>query len=198
MNAMKGSMFRRALRYSLWGVVTCGLVFVLGCNVQGVTSASLGISVNLSTHTIKIVPVFDPAGSDVASLDPSQALINIAMTNATTTTTSGTLTVTVTNPSTGATLGQQSFGYVVNGSAIYAQNPTAVHNWLQQFATYANVTVTVATDDIPEQDIGTSGTASVTASAQYQGTTYATAYKAWPVGSSGTGCGTGHAICIEQ
>jgi hypothetical protein len=124
------------------------------------------------------VPVFDPAGSDVASLDPSQALINIAMTNATTTATSGTLTVTVTNPSTGATLGQQSFGYVVNGSAIYAQNPTAVHNWLQQFATYANVTVSVATDDIPEQDIGTSGTASVTASAEYQGTTYATAYKA--------------------
>jgi hypothetical protein len=198
MYATKSSMFRRALRYGLWGVVTCGIAFVLGCNVQGPSSAGVTVSVNPVTHTIKIVPVIDPTGSDVASLDPSQALINIAMTNATTTATSGTLTVTVTNPSTGATLGQQSFGYVVNGSAIYAQNPTAVHNWLQAFATYANVTVSVATDDIAEQDIGTSGTASITASAQYQGTTYATAYKAWPVGSSGTGCGTGHVVCIQQ
>ncbi|MGH9865257.1 MAG: hypothetical protein ACRD4H_07570, partial [Candidatus Acidiferrales bacterium] len=149
------------------------------------------------THTLKILPVIDPPGSVVAGMDTSEALINLAMTNATITTTSGTVTVTVTNPSTGATLGQQSFGYVVNGGALYAQNPAAVHDWLQQFANYANVTLSLATDDIAEQDIGTSGTASVTAGTEYQGTTYATSYKAWSIGDSG-GNGCPHSPCYIQ
>lgn len=156
-------------------LVMSGLVSVVGCNVQGPTSAGVSISVNPSTYTIKILPTIDPPGSVLANFDATEALVNLAITNATITAASGTVTVTATDATTGALLGQQSFGFVVRGSSLYAVDPTSVHNWLQQFANYANVTVNMATDNITEQETSTS--ASVTASAQYQGTTYATAYK---------------------
>lgn len=198
MKTTKGNVLQQVLKCGIWGVAMCGLALVLGCNVSGPSSGGISTTYNFTTHTLKILPVFDPSGSDVANFDASSALLNLAMTNAVITTTSGTLTVTVTNPSTGAVLGQGSFGYVVKGSALYAQDPTAVHNWLQQFANDPSVTVSVATDNVAEQDTGASGTASVTSSAEYEGTTYATAYKAWPVGSSGTGCGTGRVKCVQQ
>ena len=180
------TLLRNSRKLSL-GLAFCGLAVVLGCNVQGPTSAGVQISVNPSTHTIKILPTIDPPGSVVASFDTSEALVNVAMTNASITTTNGTVTITATDANSGALLGQQSFGYVVRGSALYAQDPASVHNWLQQFANYANVTVSMATDNIAEQESGTS--ASVTASAQYQGTTYATAYKGWATDTGGSPCG---------
>ena len=141
------------------------------------------------TYTVGGIPNFqisvrsDPSGTDLANFNSSQALLNVSTSNVAITSTSGSVGVTVSNASTGQLLGQQTFGYVVQGDSLYAQDPTALHNWLSQFGSYSDVYVDEQVSDLMGEDTATSGTASATAHAEYQGTTYASAYKSWPIPS---------------
>lgn len=178
-------------------VVLCGLPALAGCigSVGGKTGVSQKQGVYVEVYAKW---TWDPPGSELADFNASEALLNVSMSNAEVTSTSGTATVTVTNASNGTTLGQQSFGYVVKGSSLYAADPTAVQNWLGQFTGYSDVAVSVSASDLSGQDTATSGTASATTSAEYNGTTYASSTATWPIGSSGTGCGTGQVKCVQQ
>lgn len=186
------------IRRSNWlvsGVLVCCFLFLAGCTQT--TSTSAGVSQKQGpfitiTHTI----VWDPPGSYLAGFDTTQTLLNISTTNAAISSTTGNVTVTVKDLTTGQNAGQQTFGYVVNGNSIYAQDPTAVHNWFQQFTGYANIEVTAAVDATMQTT--SAGSASSTGSAQYQGVTYGSATVGWeytPTTGGGT-CQT--RICPNQ
>jgi hypothetical protein len=111
-------------------------------------------------------------------------LLDISTSNVAITSTSGSVALTVSDASTGQVLGQETFGYVVQGSSLYAQDPNALHNWLSQFGSYSDVYVDEQETGLAGQGAPTSGTASATASAEYEGTTYASADQSWPIACS--------------
>ena len=176
-------------------VLICLILLLAWCTQT--TSIGVGVSQQQGpfiTLTHKIV--WDPPGSYLASFDTTQALLNIATTNATIYSTTGNVIVTVKDLTTGQNVGQQTFGYVVNGNSIYAQDPTAVHNWFQQFTGYANIEVDAAVDTTL-QTIN-SGSASSTGSAQYQGATYGSATVGWDYTATDGGGTCQTRICPNQ
>jgi hypothetical protein len=126
---------------------------------------------------------FSVPGSDLTSLNSNRALLNLSLANATISSTTGTVTLSVADATTGQTINQQSFGYVVSGNSLYAQDPTAAYNWLQQFANYSNVSVRVEVS--PVLQTITPGSASATGNAQYQGVTYGSGTASWSYTASG-------------
>ena len=173
-------------------------LMLVGCTqtteISGTLSSQSGASVTIK-HTIK----WDPPGSYLASFDATQALLNLSLANATISSTSGTVNVKVVDLTTNQVVGQQAFGYVVNGTSVYVQDPTAVYNWLQQFTGYASIDVVA---DLDTTALTTStGTASATGTAQYQGSTYASSTVSWEyTGSTDGQCqpGTGGRFCPRE
>lgn len=155
--------------YSAVVVLTCAVLFICGCTQETTISGTISDSGGTVTVTHHIV--WDPPGSYLVNFDATQALLNLSLTNSTIATTSGTATVTVKNLSNNQTVGQNSFAYVVRGNSLYAQDPTAVYNWLQNFTSYASIDVLVDMNT-PLQPLS-DGVVGVTRQAQYQGTTFA-------------------------
>jgi|GEM_PF-5970405 len=165
----------RTLSHGILAVLAACLIFLPGCtqslSISGTTGSS-GSSVTLN-YTV----VFDPPGSYLCNFNAGQALLNLSLSNASISSTSGTAVMTVTDATNGSTLGQESVGWVVNGTSIYAQNPTALQNWLGQFCSYSDVAVNVQA--APQLQTTTYGSASATAAVEYQGTTYASTTNSW-------------------
>lgn len=187
-------MFHKGFRYAATPVLLCGLLLLAGCT-QTLTIDS-GVSQQQGGYIqVHYQVVWDPPGSYLASLDTTQALLNLSLTNASVASTSGTFTLTVTDLTTNQNVGQQSFGYVINGTSVYAQDSTGVYNWLQQFTGYSNIDVTV--DVTPALQATTTTSSSVTGSAVYKGVAYGSATVGWDasVGGGGT-CHT--RICPNQ
>lgn len=174
------------------------LLMLAGCTqtteISGTVSSQSGASV-----TIKHVIKWDPPGSYLVNFDATQALLNLSLANATISSTTGTVNVQVVDLTSNQVVGQQAFGYVVNGTSVYAQDPTAVYNWLQQFTGYANIDVVA---DLVTSAVTTStGTASVTGTAQYQGSAYASSTASWEyTGSTDGQCqpATSRTFCPRQ
>ena len=171
------------LRCAMVALVSACTLFLTGCPQQTTSidveyTQKTGGSVKI-THTIK----WDPPGSYLASFDATQALLNLSLNNARITSTTGIANVSVIDLTNTQTVGQQSFGYVVRGTSIYAQDPTAVYNWLQQFASYPSIDVIVGVDT--DVQTNTPGEASATATAQYQGTGYAMSSVGWTYTTGG-------------
>ena len=187
---------RKSLRCVAVALFAFSLAALAGCGGDSGGSTSSHCSETddgNGNHQVNCQQNVDPPGSVVAAIDTSQALLNLAVTNATISSTSGTVTLTLTDETTNQVVGQQSFGYVVQGTSLYAQDPAAVHNWLQQFAGYAAIDVGV---DVTST-LKSTGAGGATVSAVYQGTTYASSSVSWagsPVG--GGGCHT--RICPNQ
>jgi hypothetical protein len=128
------------------------------------------------------------SGIDLAGFDPSQAVMTYTLSDATIVSTGGLVTLTLTDSDTGVTIGQQTFQYVVRGNGLFAQDPTAVSAWLNQFTSYTSLDMTAtANTDVQVID---PGTVTVTNNVLYQGTSYASATTSWvaTVGGGGTGC----------
>lgn len=175
--------------------LSCSLLLLVGCTqtteIDGGVSQKQGPYVQVK-HTIK----WDPPGSYLASFDATKALLNLSLSNATISSTSGTVTVTVTDLTTSQAVGQQTFGYTVSGNSVYAQDPTAVFNWLQQFTSYSNIEV--STDITATFQTTAAGPASDAASAQYQGVAYGSTTVSWDY-NPGTGDGGCHTkVCPNQ
>lgn len=203
--------FQTLCRIAVLVVMACGLVALVGCTPPD-TSIGVGVGVNSQTGavtttgtvtvTFKHQPVQNLAmwqsslsGIALASLDPTQAILNLSLSNAKISSSSGQVTVTLTDDNTGAVVGTQSFQYVVNGNGIFAQDPSAVSNWLNQFTSYSSLDVNIVANT--NLQAINSGTASVTANAVYQGTTVASGSASWPGISIGVvGCHT--RICPNQ
>ncbi len=85
-------------------------------------------------------------------------------------------------------LGQSQFGYNVVNGVLYAANPTVVHNWLSTFAQYGSedVETTITIADIATKPTITQGTATLAASAQYEGHTYASGSMTEQIGNGNT------------
>lgn len=200
-------------KIAVGAVLACGLILLAGCtppdagvttsvtvNPQTgtVTGVTIGVTVTWHHQKLQNFAMFTPqvTGSELASLDPSQAILNFSLSNATITSTGGAVTVTVTDDDTGVVVGQQTFEYVVSGNGLFAQNPSAVSAWLDQFTAYTNLDVSVATAS--NMQANSPGAASVTSNATYQGVNYASASGSWtapPIGGGG-GCHT--RICPNQ
>ena len=171
-------------------------VLLTGCHVRQVNiQGGCTQAPNGRTCTISIGIVVDPPGSDLSSFDTSQGLMAMSLSNATLSSTTGNFSLRVKDLTTGSIVGQQSFGYVVRGSSFYAQDPTAVHNWLQQFAGYSDVDVLV--DLAPTAETTSAGSASAITSAVYLGTTYASSTVSWEYTPPDPG-GCGTPICPNQ
>ena len=85
---------------------------------------------------------------------------------------------------------------MINGTSLYAQDPTAVHNWLLQFTGYSDVDVDVdTTADLQTLAVGS---ASATANAQYQGATYASTTVSWDYNTTPPSGGCDTPICPNQ
>jgi hypothetical protein len=135
-------------------------------------------------------------GTDLSSLDPSQAILNYSLSNATIASTNGLVTITLTDHNTGAIVGQQTFQYVVNGNGLFVQDPSAVSSWLNQFTSYSNLDVTVAAATDMQATSG--ATAMATGNAVYRGVTYASASVSW-AGAPPSGGGSCHTrFCPNQ
>jgi hypothetical protein len=205
------STFRTLCSIAVLAVMAFGNLLLVGCTPE----ASVGVSVGVNTQTgattvtgtvtvtFKHQPLQQLAmwqsstltGTELASLDPSQAILNLSLSNAAISSSSGQVTVTVTDDTTGAVVGTQTFQYVVNGNGLFAQDPSAVSSWLSGFTSYSSLDVTVAANTSLQAT--SSGTASVTANAVYQGTTYASGTASWAgISTGGGGCHT--KICPEQ
>lgn len=170
------NVFPHALNTVTTVLTVCSLLLVSGlsgCSSSAKTTASNVFKTIGAVCALIVVILADPSGADVAAFDPSQALVNLQLSNLTISSLTGTGTITVTDTASGRTLGQQAFGWVVRGTSIYAQNPTAVHNFLSQFSTAADVTVgiQVSPDVVPI----TQSPVSATSIVEYQGATIAAA-----------------------
>ncbi|HET6841692.1 MAG TPA: hypothetical protein VFK06_08390 [Candidatus Angelobacter sp.] len=185
--------FNKYLRFAVCTVMACGLMPLVGCVVDG-GSVSTSVSQNTQTGattvtvtgtiTIKRQPLQQLAmwmppvsGTDLASLNPSQAIMSYSLSNAAIVSTGGAVTITLTDDNTGATVGQQTFQYVVSNNSLFAQDPTAVSTWLSQFSSYTNLDVSVVAKT--DMQAAGSGTVTVTNNAIYQGTSYASASTSW-------------------
>ncbi|MBZ5509338.1 MAG: hypothetical protein LAO78_28095 [Acidobacteriia bacterium] len=177
-------LFRRSLNFAAGFGALCAIISLVGCT----QTTSITVSTNTMTGTTvsaTYTATWDPPGSYLVNFDASQALLNISLSNATVTANTGTVTVSVKDLTTGQIVGQQNFNYVINGTSVYAQNPSAVYNWLQQFTGYSSIDV-ITNLTTPLQSI-TDAPSSVTGSVQYQGTTYASASAGWEPSDT---CGT--------
>ncbi len=211
---MKITNVNQRLRVIAGAVLACGLmVLLVGCtppdtSVSGSTSINTQTGATTVTGTVTFTWKHQPlqkfailmppplSGTDLAGLDVTQALVNYSLSNATIASTTGTVTITVTDATTGAIVGQQAFAYDVRGNGLFAHDPNAVSSWLQQFASYSSLDVSVnAATDLNATN---TGTATVTTNAVYQGITYASSSASWtrnPIGGGG-GCHT--RICPNQ
>jgi len=185
---------RGSLRFVAVALFALSLSALAGCgNGDGNTSSNCDETYDGNgNHQVHCRNNTDPPGSVVAAIDTSQALLNLAPSNATISSTSGTVTVTLTDETTNQVVGQQAFGYVVRGTSLYAQDPVAVSNWLQQFAGYAAIDVGVDVTTTMQS----AGAGGVTVSSVYQGTTYASSTVSWSAPIGGGGCHT--RICPNQ
>jgi len=190
-----------AIAGSLISLVGCVTTASVGLSVThtstGTTSETVTGNVTISNATPKQLAMWIPpvSGTDLASMDPSQAIMNYTLSNAQIVSTGGTFTITVKDDTTGATLGQQNFQYVVKGTGLVPQDPTAVSTWLDQFSSYSSLDVTV-TASTSMQTISP-GTATVTSSAVYQGSTYASGSTSWTTSSlPDNDCGTTQFKCL--
>jgi hypothetical protein len=170
---------RRVLRYGAAAVLAVISLVGVGCTASNVKE-NCGFTINQTTGQVSwgcSVTVTDPPGSYLCDFNASQALMNFQLTNSTLSTSSGTFAVTVSDGTTGATLGQNSFGYTAQGSSIYPQNPTALQNWLGQFCSYSDVNIGTSTSG--QMQTTSYGSGSATSSSEYQGTTYASTTGGW-------------------
>ncbi len=162
----------------LIAVPLCAVLLLTGCHVHSVTgSSSVSRGPNGTTVTVGVQVVIDPPGSDLASIDTTQALLGMSLSNATISSTTGAFQLSIKDLTTGTIVGEQSFSYLVRGNSFYAQDPTAVYNWLQQFTSYADVDILI--NLAPTLDTTTEGSASATSNALYEGTTYASTTVSW-------------------
>jgi hypothetical protein len=182
---MRVKMFYRGITKGMTALLMCGLVFLVGCtqslSIQPSYTQKTGFGI---TGQYKVV--WDPPGSYLASLDATQAVLNLSLSNATISSTSGTANLSVKDLTTGQIVGSEPFGYVIKGTSVYAQDPAAVYNWLQQFTGYASIDVIV--DVSTDLQASSAGTASATGSAVYQGLSYASGTISWEATDTG---GTG-------
>lgn len=202
-------------KIAVGAAMACGLMLLAGCYVDG-GSVSSSVSRNTQTNattvtvtgTVNIKRGHPPlqqfamfmnalSGIDLAGFDPSQAVMTYTLSDATITSTGGLVTVTLTDSDTGATVSQQTFEYVVRGNGLFAQDPTAVSAWLNQFTSYTSLDMTAtANTDVQVID---PGTVTVTNNVLYQGTSYSSATTSWvaTVGGGGRG-GCTPRICPNQ
>jgi hypothetical protein len=189
-------------------IMACVLMLPVGCytdggSVSNSTSVNnqTGAVTNTTTVTINIKRGHPPlqqftaamasmSGTDLFSLDPSQAILSYSLSNATIASTNGLVTVTLTDDTTGVVVGQQTFQYIVNGNSLFVQDPSAVSSWLNQFSSNSNLDVGLNLDT--DVQAITSGTATVTSNAVYQGVNYASGSASWAASfpSGGGGCHT--------
>ena len=212
---MQVQWFNTLSRIAVGTVMACGLMLLAGCYVDGGSVSSsvsrnnqTGATTTTVTGTINIKRGHPPlqqfamwmnalSGIDLAGFDPSQAIMTYTLSDATIASTGGLVTVTLTDSDTGATVSQQTFQYTVRGNGLFAQDPTAVSAWLNQFTSYASLDMTAtANTDVQVID---PGTVTVTNNVLYQGTSYASASTSW-VAAYGDGGGTGCTprICPNQ
>lgn len=207
------NLFHRISRIVAVSILTVGLVLLpVGCTPPDV-SVTPSASVNLQTgaptigvsvgftwkhQPLQKISLFTPpplSGSDLASLDTTQTILTYSLSNATIASTTGTVNIAVTDNTTGALLAQQNFAYDVRGNSLLAHDPASVSSWLQQFTSYSDLDVSVtASTDMANVN---PGSASATASAVYQGVSFASTTASWTrniVG--GGGCHT--RICPNQ
>ena len=184
------------IRCAAAGILSCGVLILAGCPKQTTTFDGSYSQKDGGTVSVKHEIQWDPPGSYLVSFDASQALLNLSLTNATIVSTSGTVLVSVKDLTTNTIVGQNTFGYVVRGTSIYAQDPTTVYNWLQQFTGYANIDV--ITDVTVDMQNISSGDASSIGNAQYQGITYASGTVSWSLAVPPPPSSCDQAICPNQ
>lgn len=162
--------YLNALRRHYGWIAIIPLVTLMGC------TCGIGISQKQGAYAY-CKTTFDPPANSLASIDTSQAWASITTQNGTVNNTSGTFTIEVTDTASGELLGQQSFAYTISGDSVYAQDPSAVHNWLDGFTQYGSeeVTVAISAADIDFVPTVQSGTATLGVAANYNGVTYASA-----------------------
>jgi hypothetical protein len=170
-------LFRKSPSVAVVCATLSAIVALIGCTQTTTISATVsqqsGVSATV-THVIK----WDPPGSYLVNFDATKALLQLSLTNAKVASTTGSATVSVKDLTTGQIVGQQSFGYVISGTSVYAQDPSAVYNWLQQFTGYADIEVTTNLATLL-QSVDSTSSSSAVSTAQYQGTNYASGSVGW-------------------
>lgn len=129
----------------------------------------------------------DPPGADLAYFDASQARAVLQPANLTITSIGGTATVSLKDESSGASLGSQTFPFVMSNNVATFSDPSTVNNWVHSFSTYqGNVEVDLGFYmGLSAPPAGSSG--SLTITAEYSGSPYASS-TAYVGGGSSGGC----------
>lgn len=103
------------------------------CSITSV----LKVVVAVSQAIITIVEEFGPPASELANFDAADANRYVSLQNVSLTTTSGDITITISDENTGQVLGEDTFGFdVVNGNTIEFANPYAVNSFVHSYSNY--------------------------------------------------------------
>lgn len=165
------------------------LIIPLGaCSVSGVVHVLqvVGAAITLVTTILE-----SPPASDLATFDASQTAEDLQLTNTSLESTTGNVTITISDQNNGTLLGQETFGYTINGNDVVTfNNPSEVTNWVRSFSTYNGyVNVKYATKvKVAKPASGTS--AKLSSTWLYQNAPYSTASATFTGGSGGGGCPT--------
>jgi len=161
------------------------IVPLAACSVSGFINV-----LKIAGAVIELVTVVleSPPASDLATFNASQAAEDLQLSNTSLASTTGNVTITISDQNNGTLLGQGTFGYTINGSDVLTfNNPSEVTNWVRSFSTY-NGYVNVQYKTAVNVAKPASGTAKLTATWLYQSAPYSTASATFT--GSGGGCPT--------
>lgn len=142
-------------------------VLVSGCSfsqiLSGVTNA-IGI--------IKGIMYFvsaAPPASDLATFDAAQMTNNLSLNNLSVGASSGTVSVRITDQSTNAVLGENTFTFNINSSnQVTFANPTVVNTWVRSFGTYPGYINVDVSGEVPVTPVSDQQSGSASAVAMYK------------------------------
>jgi hypothetical protein len=111
------------------------IMLMTGCSFNGVLKETRLIATTIAS--VAAVVMLLPPASDLATFNAADAVENLQFNNTKLANTSGDVTITISDENTGTLLGQQTFGYTINGNdQLTLDNPTAVTNWVRSFSSY--------------------------------------------------------------
>ena len=142
-------------------------VLVAGCSfsqiLTGVTNA-----IGIIKGVMYFVSLAPPA-SDLATFDAAQMTNNLSMNNLSVGASSGTVTISITDQSTNALLGQNTFTFNISSSnQVTFANPTTVNTWVRSFSTYPGYINLDVSGEVPVTPISEQQSGSASAVAMYK------------------------------
>ncbi|MGI0133721.1 MAG: hypothetical protein ACREBW_02025 [Candidatus Micrarchaeaceae archaeon] len=161
--------WKRIKKRALMVLVIPALAMTLGaCSISAILTDIL--------HAFEIVAIIValPPASELATFNASQATENMNLQNMSFTSTTGNVTISISDQSTSDLLGQQTFPFYINAqNQVKFTDPSVVTSWVRSFSTYPGYVKLKVSTPMKVTEPGQNQTSTVGTSFIYQGTPWA-------------------------